>query len=100
MKEKEELKTLVTFIIRFINDHKPPRVSDDGNSLLPHRVPATLPAAYINKILKDDSHLCKYIKCDLEYIKQLEKEVHVRLIKDFEEKTRYELIEETMKAIR
>ena len=100
MKEKEELKTLVTFITQFINDHKPPKVSDDGNSLLPHRVPATLPAAYVNKILKDDSHLCKCTKCNPEYTRQLEKDVHARLAKDFEKTTRYELMEETVKAIR
>lgn len=69
MKEKEELATLAIFIIQFINDHKSPRMSDDGNSLLPHRVPATLPAAYVNKILKDDSHLCECTKCDPVYIK-------------------------------
>ena len=100
MKEREELSTMAAFIIKFIDDHKPPKALEEANSLLPHRVPATLPAAYVNKILKNDNHLCKCLTCDPAYIKHLEKETYARLVQEFEVTTKYKLMKETVKAIR
>ena len=102
IKERLELRALINYIMTFISEHQPvnSKEGSEGTNLLPHQVPAFLPAPYIHKALKPESHNYKYTQCNPEYGRQRERDINARLTEDFNSTTEDRLLKESINATR